>query len=75
MMVMGGGDRSLNTVTRSLLKATASTLHQLTGWLTSSNTDKLCFLKLLQCGLPSHLLSLLPFGASPCQTAGITSIV
>lgn len=39
MTVMGGGDRSLTTVTRSLLRAIASTLHQLTGWLISSDTD------------------------------------
>lgn len=36
MTVTGGGARSLITVTRSLLRARASTLHQLTGWLTSS---------------------------------------
>lgn len=39
MTVMGGGDRSLTTVTRSLLRARASTLHQLTGWPISSDTD------------------------------------
>lgn len=39
MTVMGGGDRSLTTVTRSLLRARASTLHQLTGWLISSTTE------------------------------------
>lgn len=36
---MGGGDRSLTTVTRSHLRARASTLHQLTGWLMSSDAD------------------------------------
>lgn len=36
MTVMGGGARSLTTVTRSALRASASTLHQLIGWLISS---------------------------------------
>lgn len=36
MTVTGGGARSLITVTRSALRASASTLHQLTGWLISS---------------------------------------
>lgn len=36
MTVMGGGARSLITVTRSALRAIASTLHQLMGWLMSS---------------------------------------
>lgn len=39
MTVKGGGDRSLTTVIRSALMATASTLDQLTGWLISSETD------------------------------------
>lgn len=39
MTVRGGGDRSLTTVIRSALMATASTLDQLTGWLISSETD------------------------------------
>lgn len=39
MTVTGGGDKSLTTVTRSDLRARASTLHQLTGWLVSSETD------------------------------------
>lgn len=37
MTVTGGGDKSLTTVTKSLLRARASTLHQLTAWLISSN--------------------------------------
>lgn len=36
MTVMGGRARSLITVTRSALRANASTLHQLIGWLISS---------------------------------------
>lgn len=36
MTVMGGGGKSLITVTRSALRARASTLHQLMGWLISS---------------------------------------
>lgn len=36
MTVIGGGARSLITVTRSALRASASTLHQLIGWLISS---------------------------------------
>lgn len=40
MTVIGGGGRSLTTVTRSVLRARASTLLQLTGWLISSDTDK-----------------------------------
>lgn len=37
MTVTGGGGTSLTTVTRSLLRDRASTLHQLTGWFISSN--------------------------------------
>ncbi len=33
------------------------------------------FPELLQCGLPPHLLPLLPSGARLCQTTGITSII
>lgn len=36
MTVTGGGGKSLTTVTRSALRASASTLHQLMGWLISS---------------------------------------
>lgn len=39
MTVSGGGGRSLTTVTMSLLRESASTLHQLTGWFISSNMD------------------------------------
>lgn len=39
MTVTGGGARSLITVTRSALRASASTLHQLTGWLMSSEKN------------------------------------
>lgn len=40
MTVMGGGARSLITVTRSALRARASTLHQLIGWLISSADER-----------------------------------
>lgn len=38
MTVTGGGARSLITATRSALRASASTLHQLMGWLISSES-------------------------------------